>query len=77
MPKEPFSRYSTLKGSYSKSDANKNCNRTQILRLLSNNLIQLKLTFLHMATHESKNTPKSHLNSLISRPLKTQEDLML
>lgn len=36
---------------------------TQILRLLSNNLIQLELTFLHMATHESKNTPKSHLNS--------------
>ena len=36
---------------------------TQILRLLSNNLIQLELTFLHMVTHESKNTPKSHLNS--------------
>ncbi len=36
---------------------------TQILRLLSNNLIQLELTFMQMATHESKNTPKSHLDS--------------
>lgn len=36
---------------------------TQILRLLSNTLIQIELTFLHMATHESKNTPKSHLES--------------
>jgi len=36
---------------------------TQILRLLSNNLIQLELTFMQMASHESKNTPKSHLDS--------------
>ena len=35
---------------------------TQLLRLLGNNLIQVELTFLHMATHESKNTPKSHLD---------------
>ena len=36
---------------------------TQILRLLSNNLIQIELTFMQMATYESKNTPKSHLDS--------------
>lgn len=36
---------------------------TQILRLLGNNLIQIELTFLQMASHESKNTPKSHLDS--------------
>lgn len=36
---------------------------TQILRLLSNNLIQIELTFMQMATHESKNTPKSHLDT--------------
>ncbi len=39
---------------------------TQILRLLSNNLIQLELTFMQMASHESKNTPKSHLDSFYS-----------
>ena len=36
---------------------------TQILRLLSNNLIQIELTFMQMATHQSKNTPKSHLDT--------------
>lgn len=36
---------------------------TQILRLLSNNLIQIELTFIQMASHQSKNTPKSHLDS--------------
>ncbi len=36
---------------------------TQILRLLSNNLIQIELTFLTMASHQSKNTPKSHLDT--------------
>ena len=36
---------------------------TQILRLLSNNLIQTQVTFMQMATYESKNTPKSHLDS--------------
>ena len=36
---------------------------TQILRLLSNNLIQIELTFMQMASHQSKNTPKSHLDS--------------
>lgn len=39
---------------------------TQILRLLSNNLIQLELTFMQMASYESKNTPKSHLDSFYS-----------
>lgn len=36
---------------------------TQILRLLSNNLIQIEMTFMQMASYESKNTPKSHLDS--------------
>lgn len=39
---------------------------TQILRLLSNNLIQIELTFMQMASYESKNTPKSHLDSFYS-----------
>ena len=34
---------------------------TQLLRLLSNTPMQVDVTFLHMATHESKNTPKEHL----------------
>ena len=35
---------------------------TQLLRALSNTPLQLELTFLHMATHESKNTSILHLN---------------
>src|SRR5690554_4346429 len=34
---------------------------TQLLRLLSNTPLQVDVTLLHMATHESKNTPKEHL----------------
>ena len=35
---------------------------TQLLRALSNTPLQLELTFLRMATHESKNTSILHLN---------------
>ncbi|MBO4478588.1 MAG: homoserine O-succinyltransferase [Lachnospiraceae bacterium] len=35
---------------------------TQLLRALSNTPLQLELTFLRMATHESKNTSIMHLN---------------
>lgn len=34
----------------------------QILRLLSNSALQVDLTFMNAATHESKNTSLSHLN---------------
>ncbi len=34
---------------------------TQLLRLLSNSALQVDVTLLHMSTHESKNTPESHL----------------
>lgn len=35
----------------------------QLLRLLGNTPIQVNITFLHTATHESKNVSKSHLDS--------------
>ena len=34
----------------------------QLLRALSNTPIQVDVTFLHMSTHHSKNTPASHIN---------------
>ena len=34
---------------------------TQLLRLLSNSALQVDVTLLHMSSHESKNTPESHL----------------
>lgn len=34
----------------------------QLLRLLGNTPLQVNITFLHMATHESKNVSKSHLD---------------
>ncbi|HOA55817.1 MAG: homoserine O-succinyltransferase [Acetivibrionales bacterium] len=34
---------------------------TQLLRLIGNTPIQVDVTFLHPATHESKNTPQEHL----------------
>lgn len=34
---------------------------TQLLRLLSNTPLQIEITFLHPATHVSKNTPQSHM----------------
>ncbi len=36
---------------------------TQLLRLLSNSPLQVEISFLHPATHVSKNTPESHLHS--------------
>lgn len=36
---------------------------TQILRLLSNNMIQIEATFMEMATHDSKNTSRTHLDT--------------
>lgn len=35
---------------------------TQLLRLLSNSPLQINVTFVNTATHESKNTSKSHLD---------------
>ena len=34
----------------------------QLLRMLSNTPLQIDVTFCHMATHVSKNTPASHIN---------------
>lgn len=34
----------------------------QLLRLLGNTPLQVNITFLHMATHDSKNVSKSHLD---------------
>jgi homoserine O-succinyltransferase/O-acetyltransferase len=36
---------------------------TQLLRLLSNSALQVDITLLHMNSHESKNTPESHLST--------------
>jgi len=36
---------------------------TQLLRLIGNSLIQVDIVFLHMASHTSKNTAKSHLEA--------------
>lgn len=36
---------------------------TQLLRLISNSLIQVEVTFIHMDTHESKNTDENHLKT--------------
>jgi homoserine O-succinyltransferase len=35
----------------------------QLLRLLGNTPLQVNITFMHMATHDSKNTSKSHLDT--------------
>src|SRR5690606_8104552 len=35
----------------------------QLLRLLGNTPIQVNVTFLHTATHKSKNVSKSHLDT--------------
>ena len=34
---------------------------TQLLRLISNSLIQVDVTFIHPKTHQSKNTDENHL----------------
>ena len=36
---------------------------TQLLRLVSNSLIQVEVTFIHPDTHESKNTDESHMKT--------------
>jgi len=36
---------------------------TQLLRLLSNSLIQVDVTFIHPETHQSKNTDENHLKT--------------
>lgn len=38
----------------------------QLLRALSNTPIQVDVTFVHIASHISKNTPASHLNQFYS-----------
>ncbi len=35
----------------------------QLLRLIGNNIIQIEITFIHMSSHNSKNTEKSHLDT--------------
>ena len=39
----------------------------QLLRALSNTPIQVDVTFVHIASHISKNTPASHLNQFYQR----------
>lgn len=36
---------------------------TQLLRLISNSLIQIEVTFIHSKTHDSKNVDINHLNT--------------
>ena len=36
---------------------------TQILRLLSNTPLQVEITLLHSSMHQSKNTPREHLDA--------------
>src|SRR5690625_7042665 len=38
----------------------------QLLRLLGNTPLQVNITFLHTATHRSKNVSKSHLDTFYS-----------
>lgn len=38
----------------------------QLLRLLGNTSLQVNVTFLHMATHDSKNVSKTHLDTFYS-----------
>lgn len=40
----------------------KTVTETQLLRLLANTPLQLEVEFLHMASHQSKNTHSDHLN---------------
>ena len=42
----------------------------QILRSLSNTPLQVDVTFVAVASHQSKNTSKSHLNMRLHRPLR-------
>lgn len=42
---------------------NKVATETQLLRLLGNTPLQIEMSFLHMSTHESKNTLGEHLES--------------
>lgn len=35
----------------------------QLLRLIGNTIIQIEITFVHMSSHTSKNTEKSHLDT--------------
>ncbi len=41
---------------------------TQLLRLLGNSPLQIEITLLRMATHESKNTSAEHLNMFYTTP---------
>ncbi|MCF8564290.1 homoserine O-succinyltransferase [Alicyclobacillus tolerans] len=44
----------------------KQVTETQLLRLLGNTPLQVEITLLRMASHESKNTPEEHLSSFYS-----------
>ncbi len=45
----------------------------QLLRLLGNTLLQVEITLLHMASHESKNTSQNHLEAFY----KTLDDIKM
>lgn len=47
---------------------------TQILRMLSNTPLQAEVTFLHMASHDSAHTPKTHFDAFykIFKDIKNQ-----
>jgi homoserine O-succinyltransferase len=42
---------------------NKEVTETQLLRVIGNTPLQVEVTLLHAATHESRNTAKSHLDT--------------
>jgi homoserine O-succinyltransferase len=47
---------------------------TQILRLLGNSSLQVEITLLHMASHDSRNTPPDHLLNHYSSFAEVQDE---
>ena len=47
---------------------------TQLLRLLGNSPLQVEITLLRMATHESKNTPEEHLLTFYQTILDVEDE---
>ncbi len=43
----------------------KQTTETQLIRMLSNNPLQIELELLHIASHVSKNTPEEHLKEFL------------
>ena len=48
--------------------------QTQLLRLLGNSPLQVDIELLQMATHVSKNTSASHLNTFFSKTFPEIQD---